>query len=367
MDKYEIQKLRDLPIEGVAERLGLRVKRHQALCPYHDDHSPSFYFNVRKNLGRCFSCGTSGIGTIDLTMHMLGLSFLDACRWLANDNNVILSEYRPRTASSSSFSSSPAPAVDIAHLSRLITPAYLSPEARAFLFDQRRIHPAVVRWLGLSSISYPAPMTGSPRGPWFNAPSLLIPYKDVEGKLLSVQARYLGNTFSGDTFSGDNLKIYDNSRLIHDNLCLNKNLPEASKNSFLIRSNSCLKQKQFPRFQFPRGSHCHIFNLPVLKLLRPGEDLYLAEGSSDCMALLSAGHKSIAIPSATLLNRDDMLLLKQYASSSRLIIYPDRNAAGERLYSELLRLATELRLTLIRRDLPADCKDFGEFWKNNTN
>ena len=38
MEKYELQKLRDLPIEGVAERLGLRVVRHKALCPFHDDH-----------------------------------------------------------------------------------------------------------------------------------------------------------------------------------------------------------------------------------------------------------------------------------------------------------------------------------------
>ena len=37
MDKFELQKLRDLPIEGVAERLGLEVKMHKALCPFHDD------------------------------------------------------------------------------------------------------------------------------------------------------------------------------------------------------------------------------------------------------------------------------------------------------------------------------------------
>jgi hypothetical protein len=37
MEKYELQKLRDLPIEEVAERLGLRVVRHKALCPFHDD------------------------------------------------------------------------------------------------------------------------------------------------------------------------------------------------------------------------------------------------------------------------------------------------------------------------------------------
>ena len=41
MDKHELQKLRDLPIEGVAQRLGLHVARHKSLCPFHDDHSPS--------------------------------------------------------------------------------------------------------------------------------------------------------------------------------------------------------------------------------------------------------------------------------------------------------------------------------------
>ena len=41
MGKYELQKLRDLPIEGVAERLGLQVKMHKALCPFHDDHHAS--------------------------------------------------------------------------------------------------------------------------------------------------------------------------------------------------------------------------------------------------------------------------------------------------------------------------------------
>ena len=38
MEKYEIQKLRDLPIEGVAEQMGIKVERHKALCPFHDDH-----------------------------------------------------------------------------------------------------------------------------------------------------------------------------------------------------------------------------------------------------------------------------------------------------------------------------------------
>ena len=89
MEKYELQKLRDLPIEGVAERLGLRVVRHKSLCPFHDDHHASLSFSVRRNSYRCFVCGASG-GTIDLVMKYLNKTFLDACRWLADEHNVII-------------------------------------------------------------------------------------------------------------------------------------------------------------------------------------------------------------------------------------------------------------------------------------
>ena len=70
MDKQELQKLRDLPIEGVAERLGLQVSKHKCLCPFHPDKHPSLSFSVRRNRYRCFVCEASG-GTIDLVMHLL--------------------------------------------------------------------------------------------------------------------------------------------------------------------------------------------------------------------------------------------------------------------------------------------------------
>ena len=83
MEKYELQKLRDLPIEGVAERLGLTVKMHKSLCPFHDDHHASMSFKVSKNTYRCFVCGASG-GPIDLVMRHLNFDFKAACRWLAD-------------------------------------------------------------------------------------------------------------------------------------------------------------------------------------------------------------------------------------------------------------------------------------------
>ena len=46
--QYDIQKISDLPIEQVADALGLNVARHWALCPYHNDSKPSLHFNEAK-------------------------------------------------------------------------------------------------------------------------------------------------------------------------------------------------------------------------------------------------------------------------------------------------------------------------------
>jgi hypothetical protein len=81
IERYDIEKLRNLPIESVAQRLGLRVERHKSLCPFHDDSHPSLSYRVSKNTFRCFVCGASG-GTIDLVMRFLHKDFKEACRWL---------------------------------------------------------------------------------------------------------------------------------------------------------------------------------------------------------------------------------------------------------------------------------------------
>ena len=83
MDKYELQKLRDLPIEGVAERLGLQVTRHKCLCPFHDDHHASLSFSVSRNTFQCFVCGESG-DTISLVMTVLNKGFIEATQWLTD-------------------------------------------------------------------------------------------------------------------------------------------------------------------------------------------------------------------------------------------------------------------------------------------
>lgn len=292
MDRIQLHKLRDLPIEGVAERLGLRVVRHKALCPFHDDHHASLSFKVSKNTFRCFVCGASG-GPIDLVMRYLRKDFLDACRWLADENNVILTEYQPKEEK-------PPKLFDASRYSRYFERPWLNEEARRFLFEERRLDPRVVRWCRLTS------WRDKQGVPW-----LQIPYYDQQGKLIGIQ---------------------------------NRNL---------VRFAS-------PRFRFPQGSECRIYNLPVLNRLRPGDTLFIAEGCSDCWSLLSAGYKSIAIPSATLLGKKDAELLQSFGSdkSIRFEMWPDNDAPGERLFMQL----REVLPSLVHHQLPPDCKDFSEYY-----
>lgn len=325
MNQDSIQRLRSLPIEQVADALGMGVRRHVALCPFHDDSHPSLHFSRKSNTYHCYVCNAHG-STIDLVMHRLNLSFPEACRWLAQAFGIWMPELDGRdvregdgrwhqSADGAALRADcpkvlskqePEPQVDAEYLSTLVASRRLSKEATSFLYDERRLDPAIIDWCRIGSITEPMPCRRYGRN-FYDAPSLLIPYFDSEWRLLSVQSRYLG-----------------------------EHKPEV------------------PRFRFPKGSQCHIYNLQVLGSLGAGEPLLITEGCSDCWSMLSTYHKAIAIPSATLLKPSDILPLKPL----RLYMFPDADAPGERLYLQLKELLPQLR----RLQMPEGFKDFSDWY-----
>lgn len=318
LDKSTTQRLRSLPVEAVAERLGLRVVRHKSLCPFHDDHHASLSYSPSRNTFRCFVCDARG-GTIDLVMRHLNMSFPDACRWLANGTNIILDTYRPRTPTADR----PARPFDAARYARLFEHPWLSDEARTFLFTERRLNPRVVSWCRLTS------WTDRQGTHW-----LQTPYFDASGQLIGLQNRNLDyGKQKGD--EGE----------------------ETGADNKQGQGSEC---REAPRFRFPYGSRCTVYNLPVTAMLRPGEPLFITEGCSDCWAMLSAGHKAIAIPSATLLSQADKALLRDLAQrlGTSFHMFPDRDAPGERLFMQLREVLPGLQ----HHQLPVDCKDFAEYY-----
>lgn len=347
MEKYEIQKLRDLPIEGVAQQMGMVVKRHKALCPFHDDHHASLSFNTRRNSCRCYVCMGDSVGTIDLVMKYLGKDFLSACRWLAEVNGVYLeasSKASPKASLSSSF--------DAGKYARFFEHPWLNGAARRFLFEERRIDERVARWCRLTS------WTDRKGVNW-----LQIPYFDMEGKLIGIQNRNLDykkmpteakglaadkspTDFTDDTdFTNDT----DDTGFTDDT--------DAPSHGV---EGSHQTEPTAPRFRFPYGARCSIYNLPVVKMLKPGEKLFITEGCSDCWAMLSAGHKAIAIPSATLLKPEDKKWLAEIGEKlhTEWHMFPDRDAPGESLFLQLKEILPQL----VHHQLPPECKDFSEYY-----
>ena len=386
MEKYEIEKLRDLPIEEVASQLGLQVARHKSLCPFHSDHHASLSFNTRKNLCRCFVCMDESLDSIGLVMKSLHVDFPKACFWLAERNGILLEKGRGRiwrrdcrsasavspdsavspasaaspastaspVASASSASSPAAPhSFDAARYARFFEHPWLNEAACRFLFDERKIDGRVARWCRLSS------WTDRKGVNW-----LQIPYFDKEGRLVGIQNRNLDfHRKSRPTNSMDSEKTGKSSCPTDFTDDTDSKDSEDSKVS--IGSKADTDFEEAPRFRFPYGSQCGIYNLQVLKLLTPGERLFITEGCSDCWAMLSAGHKAIAIPSATLLKPEDRDVLAYISETFGVEwhMFPDRDAPGERLFLQL----KEILPSLIHHQLPLGCKDFGEAYLKGFN
>ena len=356
MEKYEIQKLRELPIEKVAKEMGMKVEHHKALCPFHDDHHASLMFSKTKNSCRCYVCMRSSIGTIDLAMRYLGKDFPAACRWLAGEHQIQLEEDSSSeknssfggssSGDSSSGDNSGKSSFDASRYARFFEHPWLNQAARRFLFEERKIDWRVVNWCRLTS------WTDKKGINW-----LQIPYFDTDGRLIGIQNRNLDykkkKSSSGGCCSEENVSSAGN--LSSEEKCFSEGNVSSEE-----KSPGEEKEQDAPRFRFPYGARCSIYNLPVVKRLKPGERLFITEGCSDCWAMLSSGHKAIAIPSATLLKPEDKQLLVDIGRHYQVEfhMFPDQDVPGESLFMQLREMLPQL----VHHQLPPGCKDFSEYY-----
>lgn len=370
IDKYDIQKLRELDILQVADLLGMGLRNKRALCIHHDDHHPSLAFNVKKNTCHCYSCGFSA-DTIGLVRERLNLGFSEACHWLADHFDVYIGDekygnsarYTEKSADkklltasdrrmaslrahfaethvshghlAESFSSGErnrecpssayvAPsAVDVEFYQQMFRQMHLSESGRRFLFEERLLSPEALKVCQIVSTEQSVCMARVGRGV-FDGPSLIFPYFDQEGRLVSVQSRYLGKKKSESSSDMDKVSLDD------------------------------VMPKEIPRFKFAPGSHRMIYGLDRLKDYPPDEPLLITEGPSDCWTALTLGFHAIAIPSATLFDRRFQGLL----AGRNLHIFPDQDEAGLSLYFELKKALP----SLVYHQLPEGCKDLSEYY-----
>ena len=77
----EVKSKNDI-VDVIGSYINLNDK-NKALCPFHNDHSPSFSVHPDKQIYKCFSCGESG-NVITFVEKFLGITFQEAIKTLAD-------------------------------------------------------------------------------------------------------------------------------------------------------------------------------------------------------------------------------------------------------------------------------------------
>jgi DNA primase catalytic core len=111
-DLAQLKKKSDLA--AVARARGLKLveqgRDFVALCPFHQEASPSFHITPAKNLFHCFGCGAAG-SVIDFVMRLDGIPFHEAVNKLLTETGIV-----QRGIETPPPTETPAPAPERAHL-----------------------------------------------------------------------------------------------------------------------------------------------------------------------------------------------------------------------------------------------------------
>ncbi len=304
-------------VEIVGEHVPLKKagKEYRALCPFHQEKTPSFYVIPNKQFYNCFGCGKSG-DVFTFLMERLGLDFQDAVRSLATRYGVTIPETRGPRPEDEYKELREALAFAADFYQRLLWDDPRGERVRAYL-EQRGVERAAAEkfmlgaapdeWralrdaaakhgitdevlleAGLIKVSEREAGANTPREPYDRfRDRLIFPIPDVSGRVVAFGGRTLGKAKEG-------VPKYLNS----------PETPIYHKGSLLYG------------IAWARGA-----------IRREGKAL-LVEGNMEFVSLAGRGVENVVAGLGTALTEDQANLIARYAKTAVLIY--DSDAAGLR-------------------------------------
>ena len=95
IDRLTIERIKDRAdiVDVVSEFVSLKKVgvNYRGLCPFHNDHTPSFYVSPARRSCHCFVCGEGG-DSVGYLMKHEQLTYPDALRWLARRYHIEIEE-----------------------------------------------------------------------------------------------------------------------------------------------------------------------------------------------------------------------------------------------------------------------------------
>lgn len=308
------------------------VGKFKALCPFHrDTKTPSLSISSDKQVWHCFGCGAGG-GVIQFVMDQEGLDFQEAVRLLAEKAGLDLPEETGEEYVKNDIKK-------ILFEINLECAKYYRDELakckKAVKYaEERGINPAVIKKFG---IGY--------------APSNLEILDILEKKGYSKQQLNLAGILGKSDDGRDYLRFRD--RLMFPIIDLRKNVIAFGGRAFGDDMPKYLNTSNTPIFN-------KSYNLYALNIAKnsPSQNLILAEGYMDVIALHQAGFDTAVATLGTALTEQQCKLIRRFRQE--VVLCYDSDEAGQK--------ATRRSIDLLMREgikarvlIQPDCKDPDEY------
>jgi len=313
-------------------------KNYKALCPFHNEKTPSFMVSPELGIFKCFGCGKGG-DIFAFLQEMEGVGFGEALQTLAQRSGVKLHR--------STYQSSP----DEARRERLLEVNHLAGEYFHFLLTSHPVGKKALAYLtqkrGLSLETIKTFNLGYAPESWDSLGKFLIQkgygVEEAAGAGL-VLAKEKGRGFY-DRFRGRVMfPLYSPSGRL--TAFSGRILTEAKDQPKYLNSP---ESPVFSKSRFLYGLH-----LAKTEIKKSGYAL-LVEGQLDLITPFQAGLKNVVATGGTALTMEQLRLLKRYTENLHLGF--DADLAGNAALQRGITLAERLGLNLKVVLLPAGAKD----------
>ncbi|GAB0174705.1 MAG: DNA primase [Candidatus Altimarinota bacterium] len=284
---------------------------YKALCPFHNEKSPSFIISPQKNIAHCFSCGKGG-GPIKFLMEMEKIEFREAIQVLAKEAGVELKvDFQKEKAEAGG---------DIYALYRITAQWYheslYKEENKRYLqyLQERKISDATIKKFQLGCST-------SPRDLWY-----YLKEKGFSPQFLIDSGIFISE--GRDKFFG---------RITY---------PIANSMGHVVAFTGRVLDSALPKYLnspaskiFDKSSTLYGLHLAKQAISKTGE-AYVVEGQMDTISLHQAGIENAVGISGTALTKEHIHILKRFAKTIYLCLDSD-DAGVKATFLSIESLANE--------------------------
>ena len=342
----EIKRRIDI-VEFISQYITLKKAgtSYKALCPFHQEKTPSFIVSGEKQIWHCFGCGKGG-SVIDFLMEYEGLEFIEALRLLAEKAGVKL-----QRATKEEFKEEKQEKIKLYEINQMAAKLWhqilLKKPKAQFIRDyleKRKIKQETIKefQLGYAPDSFEllsnflmskgytmldinkaglVVSSEKKQGSYYDRfrDRLMFPISDIMGNIVGFSGRAMHETEGGKYINSPDTPIYSKSRILYG----------------FDKAKKAIKEKN---------------------------RVIIVEGQIDVISLHQAGYKNVVASSGTALTTFQLEILSRFTKNLSFAF--DQDAAGEIASKRAIDLAHQMDFD-VKIIITPEGKDPDECIRNN--